>query len=50
MFIGAGQARESISRDCPTGDSGTSVGMEFDDAFFGPSGTVPVELQSFAID
>jgi hypothetical protein len=34
----------------PTGDAGTSVGMEFDGAFFGPSGTVPVELQSFVVD
>lgn len=34
----------------PSGDSGTSVGMEFDSAFFGPTGTVPVELQSFVID
>jgi hypothetical protein len=39
-----------LLRAAPTGDSGTSVGMEFDSAFFGPSGTVPVELQSFAID
>jgi len=34
----------------PYGDSGTQVGMAFDGAFFGPSGTVPVELQSFFVD
>ena len=34
----------------PTGDAGSSVGMQFDGAFFGPSGTVPVELQSFSVD
>ncbi|MEO5559783.1 MAG: hypothetical protein ABIR10_08915, partial [Dokdonella sp.] len=33
-----------------TGLAGTLVGMEFDSAFFGPAGTVPVELQSFTID
>ncbi len=32
------------------GDSGTQVGMEFDSAFFGPAGTVPVELQSFSVE
>ncbi|MEO7062559.1 MAG: hypothetical protein ABI082_02145 [Dokdonella sp.] len=34
----------------PTGLSGTAVDMEFDSAFFGPSGTVPIELQSFSVD
>jgi hypothetical protein len=34
----------------PSGDSGTAVGMEIDSAFFGASGSVPVELQSFAVE
>ena len=29
---------------------GSAVRTDFDNAFFGPSGTVPVELQSFSVD
>lgn len=32
------------------GDSGIPVGMEFDNAFFGPGGAVPVQLESFTIE
>jgi hypothetical protein len=32
-----------------SGDAGVMVTAEYDSAFFGPSGTVPVELQAFSV-